>query len=86
MHSRLIIQGSFEDGIQPMIYKNIIILFNGNLYNKSSLREDLKLIGYEFDGLSDTEVVIKSIYHWGDKAFKKFNGLYSLTSWINNTL
>lgn len=77
-HSRLIIQGNKEDGVQPASFKNLVILFNGNLYNKNSLKIDLELLGYNFDGISDTEVVVKSIFHWGNKAFEKFNGFFSI--------
>ncbi len=78
VHSRLIVQGDVEDGIQPMRYKNLVILFNGNLYNKNALKKDLELNGYEFNGVSDTEVVAISLYHWGSKAFEKFNGFFSI--------
>ena len=77
-HSRLIIQGSKDDGIQPAIFKNIIILFNGNLYNKGSLTIELEKEGYIFQGVSDTEVVAVSLYHWGSQAFAKFNGFFSI--------
>ena len=77
-HSRLIIQGSKDDGVQPVCFKNIAILFNGNLYNKNALKLDLELLGYNFNGISDTEVVAVAIYHWGNKAFKKFNGFFSI--------
>ena len=78
VHSRLIVQGNLEDGIQPITFKNIVLLFNGNLYNKESLKAELKSLGYEFKGVSDTEVVIISIYHWGNDAFNKFNGFFSV--------
>ena len=78
VHSRLIVQGTVDDGIQPMRYKNIVILFNGNLYNKKALQSELESIGYEFKGISDTEVVAASIYHWKNKAFEKFNGFFSI--------
>ncbi len=78
VHSRLIVQGSPDDGVQPLRYRNIVILFNGNLYNKNSLKLELELLGYKFDGVSDTEVVAVSIYEWGNKAFEKFNGFFSI--------
>ena len=77
-HSRLTIHGSTDDGIQPVRFKNLIILFNGNLYNKDSLKLDLEREGYSFHGVSDTEVVAISLYHWGNRAFKKFNGFFSI--------
>ena len=44
-HSRLIVQGNENDGIQPMLYEDIVILFNGNLYNKESLKLTLESKG-----------------------------------------
>ena len=73
-HSRLIVQGNENDGIQPMQYEDIVILFNGNLYNKESLKLTLESKGYVFKGISDTEVVAASIHQWGNQAFEKFNG------------
>ena len=78
VHSRLIVQGATDDGIQPMSFKNIVILFNGNLYNKDSLKRDLESKGYNFKGISDTEVVAVSLYHWGTEAFDKFNGFFAI--------
>jgi len=77
-HSRLIIHGSKDDGLQPICFKNLAILFNGNLYNKNALKLDLELQGYSFKGISDTEVVAIAIHHWGKKAFEKFNGFFSI--------
>ena len=79
-HSRLIVQGDLEDGIQPMRYQNIVILFNGNLYNKDNLKVHLESYGYIFRGVSDTEVVAISSFHWGLDAFNKFNGFFSIAS------
>ena len=78
VHSRLIVQGDENDGVQPMRYKDIIILYNGNLYNKESLKLDLEALGYFFKGISDTEVVAAAIHRWGNKAFEKFNGFFSI--------
>ena len=38
-----------------MVYKDIVLLFNGNLYNKDTLKSELLSLGYEFKGISDTE-------------------------------
>ena len=83
-HSRLIVQGDLEDGVQPMKYQNVVILFNGNLYNKVDLKSQLESYGYIFTGVSDTEVVAISIFHWGSDAFKKFNGFFSIASYDVN--
>ena len=61
-----------------MSFKNLYLLFNGNLYNKNTLKKELESHGYEFDGVSDTEIVIKSLHHWDIKAFEKFNGFFAI--------
>ena len=80
VHSRLIVQGSKDDGLQPMTFRNIAILFNGNLYNKNILKLELESLGYQFKGVSDTEIVAVSIFHWGNEAFNKFNGFFAIAS------
>ena len=85
IHSRLIVQGNQHDGIQPMTFRNIVILFNGNLYNKNILKFELEELGYHFKGISDTEVVAVSIFHWGNEAFKKFNGFFAIASFNVDT-
>ena len=80
VHSRLIVQGNENDGIQPMKYEDMIILYNGNLYNKESLKLDLEAHGYFFKGISDTEVIAAALHRWGNKAFEKFNGFFSIAS------
>lgn len=80
VHSRLIIQGDNNDGIQPFVFQNIIVLFNGNLYNKDSLRRELIGFGYKFQGVSDTEVVALAIHKWGTRAFIKFNGFFAIAT------
>ena len=85
VHSRLIVQGSNSDGIQPMQFKELVILFNGNLYNKQLLKEELQDIGYQFLGISDTEVVAAAIYEWGNRAYEKFNGFFSIACFNSKT-
>ena len=55
-----------------------MLLFNGNLYNKESLKLNLKADGYFFKGVSDTEVVLAALHKWGNEAFNKFNGFFSI--------
>ena len=78
VHSRLIVQGNDDDGVQPFRFKNLVLLYNGNLYNKDLLKKKLISKGHHFVGISDTEVVALSIAEWGNKAFEKFNGFYAL--------
>ena len=76
-HSRLSIIDLNSRSNQPFKYGNLVMIFNGEIYNYKELKE-LTDIGYKFETSSDTEVLLKMYYHYGDLAFKKFNGMWSL--------
>ena len=76
-HSRLAIVDLSEFGSQPMGYKNFEITYNGEIYNFIEIKRELEVLGYVFDGNSDTEVVIKSWHAWGKECLKKFNGMFA---------
>ena len=81
-HRRLSIV-DIAGGAQPMTCKagNIWLTFNGEIYNFPQLRDDLINLGYEFDTLSDTEVVLTAYRHYGQDCVKLFNGMFSLAIW-----
>lgn len=83
-HSRLVVRGDVEDGKQPFSCKHLTVLFNGNLYNKAEIQLKLEALGYEFEGLCDTEVVAVAILHWGANAYSKFNGFFAIV--VHNKL
>lgn len=77
---RLAIQDLSSLGNQPMkdSSEEIVIVFNGEIYNVHELRNQLIEKGYVFDGSSDTEVVLKSYLHFGDKFVDKLNGIFAV--------
>jgi asparagine synthase (glutamine-hydrolysing) len=77
-HRRLSILDLSKHGHQPMIYKNIEIIYNGEIYNFKEIREELKKENYIFKSNSDTEVILKSYDKWGIKAINKFNGMFAI--------
>lgn len=83
-HRRLIIIDA-ENGKQPMSFKyndNIYtIVYNGQLYNAKDIREDLIAAGLDFNGYSDTEVILKAFAYYGSSIFKEFNGIFSFAIW-----
>lgn len=83
-HRRLIIIDP-ENGKQPMSCKyddnTYTIVYNGQLYNAKDIREKLVKLGYEFNGYSDTEVILKAFIHYGTAIFKDFNGIFSFAIW-----
>ncbi len=82
-HRRLAIIDLTEAGHQPFFSpdKNLVMVYNGEVYNYKELRKELEQSGYHFTTQSDTEVVIAWYQHAGPAAFEKFNGMFSLAIW-----
>lgn len=77
-HQRLSILDLSDEGIQPMQFENLDIVYNGEVYNFKEIREELKSLGYVFHSQSDTEVVLKAYHCWGVDALEKFNGMFAM--------
>ena len=77
---RLAIQDLSPAGDQPMQSqdKDIILVFNGEIYNVEELREDLKLKGCNFNSSSDTEVLLNGYIQYGLDFIPKLNGIFSI--------
>jgi asparagine synthase (glutamine-hydrolysing) len=76
-HTRLSILDLSSDGHQPMIFDDVIISYNGEVYNFQEIREDLVREGYKFTSNSDTEVILKAYHKWGIDAIARFNGMFA---------
>jgi asparagine synthase (glutamine-hydrolysing) len=57
--------------------KNLVITYNGEVYNYKELREELVKKGRTFATESDTEVIVQAYAEWGVQAFDKFNGMFA---------
>lgn len=70
-------------GAQPMMNrsKNIVISFNGEIYNYLELKSELQKLGHVFDTASDTEVILKAYEEWGFDCQNKFNGMWAFAIW-----
>ena len=86
LHSRLAII-DIEGGKQPMTLdwkkEKYTITYNGELYNTDELRTLLVQLGHEFDGHSDTEVVLHAYAQWSDACVDKLNGIFSFAYFRN---
>ncbi len=69
-----------EKGKQPMISSNkrFVSVFNGCIYNFLEIQKYLKKKGINFLTNSDTEVLVNSFEHFGEKAFNYFDGMWSV--------
>ncbi|MBD1152601.1 asparagine synthase (glutamine-hydrolyzing) [Pelagibacterales bacterium SAG-MED22] len=77
-HRRLSIIDLNETSNQPMSYENLIMIFNGEIYNYIEIRKKLKTKGYTFKSNGDTEVLIKAFHFWGMEALKNLNGMFAI--------
>lgn len=77
-HRRLSIIDLSDNGHQPMPYgENLVITYNGEVYNYVEIRENLRALGYEFRSQSDTEVILAAYREWGFSCVEQFNGMWS---------
>ena len=56
---------------------NLLIVFNGEIYNWKPLKKELQEIGYKFKTGSDTEVLLKGFLAWKEKVLNKLEGMFS---------
>ena len=82
-HQRLSIIDLNKRSNQPYKFKNITLIFNGEIYNFQSLRNELISIGFSFNTNSDTEVLAVGIYHFGKDFLKRIDGMFALV-WFDS--
>ncbi|MGD0078504.1 MAG: asparagine synthase (glutamine-hydrolyzing) [Sedimentisphaerales bacterium] len=76
-HTRLSILDLSQKGHQPMRFGNLVIVFNGEIYNFQEIRAELEPHGYKFLSGTDTEVILAAYHRWGEKCVEKFNGMWA---------
>ena len=66
-HRRLSIVDLSPTGAQPMVSHcgNLVMVYNGEIYNTAELKEELSSYGIDFKGTSDTEVILEGYARWG---------------------
>ncbi|PYO71938.1 MAG: asparagine synthase (glutamine-hydrolyzing) [Gemmatimonadetes bacterium] len=76
---RLAILDLSPTGHQPMCSEDgqLVIVFNGEIYNYIELRDELRAAGYCFRSTSDTEVLLAAYRHWGPECLDRLNGMWA---------
>jgi asparagine synthase (glutamine-hydrolysing) len=84
-HNRLSIIDLSSNGNQPLYStdKRFVIIFNGEVYNYTELKNLLKN-NYEFVTQTDTEVVLAAWLTWGEKCLDRFTGMFAFAIWDTN--
>ena len=70
-------------GQQPIYNadKTKAIVFNGEIYNYQTLRDDLEKLGHQFYTRSDTEVVIHLYDEYGEDCLSHLRGMFAIAIW-----
>jgi asparagine synthase (glutamine-hydrolysing) len=76
-HARLSIIDTEKSANQPYAYEDLLLTYNGEIFNYIELKDELIGLGYKFSTVSDTEVIIKAFHCWGAKCLNKFNGMWA---------
>jgi asparagine synthase (glutamine-hydrolysing) len=77
-HRRLSIIDLSEAANQPFHKGDLVIIFNGEIYNFRSLRAEIEATGVKFRTNSDTEVVLEAWRLWGPQCFVRLRGMFAI--------
>ena len=72
-----------EGGRQPILTEDgsKALLFNGEIYNYQSLREDLLQKGHTFTTKSDSETILHGYEEYGKEILQKLRGMFAFVIW-----
>ncbi|MCH8295521.1 hypothetical protein IH992_30940 [Candidatus Poribacteria bacterium] len=82
-HRRLAIIDLSPAGQQPMTNEtgDVIITYNGEIYNFQELRVELEALGHQFYSRTDSEVIVHAYEEWGEECVHRFNGMFAFAVW-----
>jgi asparagine synthase (glutamine-hydrolysing) len=75
-----------ESGDQPLISPDgdVIVVFNGEIFNHHELRLELEACGASFETRCDTEVILHAFLRWGSDCFAHFRGMFAIAIWVQS--
>ncbi len=80
-HNRLSILDLSDAANQPMRRGDLVMVFNGEIYNYLEIRKELESFGHRFHTQSDSEVILSSYEQWGAACVQRFVGMWALAIW-----
>jgi len=80
---RLAIQDLSPAGHQPMVdpITGSWLVFNGEIYNFTELRDELEARGCRFSSRGDTEVLLAGYREWGEGVIERLRGMFAFALW-----
>ncbi|MEA1981941.1 MAG: asparagine synthase (glutamine-hydrolyzing) [Campylobacterota bacterium] len=94
-HQRLSIQDTHARSHQPLKHQNILLSFNGEIYNFRELKKELSHavsgseempLGYNYETESDSEVIIAAYLKWGVDFVQHLRGMFAIALLDGDTL
>jgi asparagine synthase (glutamine-hydrolysing) len=79
--NRLSIIDLSEASNQPFLYEDLVITFNGEIYNYIEIRIALIKKGHRFTTQGDTEVICAAYKEYGEKCVEHFMGMWAFALW-----
>ena len=78
-HRRLAVIDPTPAGAQPMVSPDgdLVLTFNGEIYNYLELGDDLKADGSTFNSKSDLEVLLQGYARYGEDVLRHLNGMFA---------
>jgi asparagine synthase (glutamine-hydrolysing) len=73
-------------GDQPLLSPdgNVVVVFNGEIFNHREIRAELEAEGFRFRTHCDTEVVLCAFQRWGSACFPRFRGMFAIAVWVQS--
>jgi glutamine phosphoribosylpyrophosphate amidotransferase len=71
-------------GDQPLYSadRQVVLVYNGEIYNYPELRRELETKGHTFRTHSDGEVICHLYEHHGEMLFERLDGMFAAALWI----
>jgi asparagine synthase (glutamine-hydrolysing) len=60
---------------------NVVLVFNGEIYNFSGLRDKLTQSGHRFGSRTDSEVIVHGYEEWGPDVVRHLCGMFAFAVW-----
>lgn len=75
-----------EAGDQPLFSadRDVVLVFNGEIFNSHEVRTELEREGFGFETRCDTEVVLNAFLCWGSSCFSRLRGMFAIAIWVRS--